>query len=54
MPHCSAILITTDASSRIAAMPDPSFAPERNTSAGLPVSSKPTLADKVVLPTIMS
>ena len=34
MPCCSATLITTEASSRMAAIPEPSLAPDRKTSAG--------------------
>ena len=55
MPCCSATLITTEASSRMAAIPEPSLAPDRKTSAGRPVSSKPMLAAMVALPmTIVS
>jgi hypothetical protein len=52
MACCNAIEITTLVSSRIAAMPLPSFAPDRNTFAGRPSSSKPTVADKIMLPTM--
>ena len=52
MPCCSAIEITTLASSKIAAKPEPSIAPERNTSAGWPLSLNPIVTDKTVLPTL--
>jgi hypothetical protein len=53
-PCCNATEITTLPTSRIAASPELSFAPLKKSSAGRPVSSKPIVADKVMLPTTMS
>src|SRR5262249_28618214 len=48
----SAMEITTVAQAKIAAKPDPSLAPERNTSAGWSLSLNPIVTDKTVLPTL--